>query len=655
MQLDNLDTENFLFNKLDFDNNEYKINTYLCCCNCIKASKINYIEKFDNKKEFKCPKCNHVAMSEFGQTLIEGSHIRKVEDNPVYILLDCKEQPLDSFNFKELVFKDHINEGKLLSDIKLSEKFDLAPGSVMKQLGVEVYGDPSPYENYWYHTNAFNNMEVTNNSKFNIHFDCSIPKNIISKRMDSNTQYKLKVSYTIGGILCISDSNLWIYPIKVTRIITKPKHLTNLRSATISEIHFNKDKRPSKMNYPIKDLDSETITVIKDFKNEMINNMDQQSLKLLINSTIYQYEHDKINRLSSKDLALIAFYPNMFYLWKLVDFKEEPTHIWYSLHYLDHKRKVLKKESSENEFLKKYFDVKLSKKERKLISDNPSLLLLYNPFLQKIKNANLRIDILKKANDSADLYDRFAGHSILSYRDDFKKTLWLLKINLKELVPKSKVQYYNDVFLYKMMINNIKSRSDMFYDEFNTHMSYTEILMYIERQIIDLISLIKVFIDKNLKNLLLNIINEFVNNKESFQTFESKLTENILKYNLITSDGNNYNYSENIYSIYSCDINGWQFKLAPSQDYLKYMSKALSNCVGASYHYHSDILKEKSYIVHATKNNEHMCININKNGVLESATKCNKSIETLGLDAFNTLNKYEKRVIEIYEKQLQYN
>ncbi|WP_281512298.1 hypothetical protein, partial [Mammaliicoccus vitulinus] len=128
--------------------------------------------------------------------------------------------------------------------------------------------------------------------------------------------------------------------------------------------------------------------------------------------------------------------------------------------------------------------------------------------------------------------------------------------------------------------------------------------------------------------------------------FETKLTEYILNNHLINSDGNDYRYSDYIYNKYTGDINGWAFNLTPSQEYLKYMSNVLNNCVGASSNYHVDIINDTAYIIHAFKKGQHMCIHINEKGILQARTKNNELIDTLGIDAINTLNKYENEIVQ---------
>lgn len=622
-----LSDSNLLFNKLDYINNDYVVNTYLCCCSCVRATRIEYIEYFNDIKELQCPKCGHNNKSQFGQTLKKGTHIRKVKNEPTYALLNRLDRPIESYNTNTENVQKHLRMDKSFSNLDLTEKFEFPLGSVLKNI-------ESSYEYLWHENNDFNGNFKGNPRMYSMNVDFETAKNVVTKRNDSSTHYRFDVSYTSSGHLCMTDDNLWIFPLYETRIITMAKRLEDLRSTNIHEVYLYK-KGSYKTNYPINKLDDCNVLEVKSFKNEIVNNLDKDSFSILQNTNIYQYEFNEINRLSSKDLSIIAIYPNMYYVWKLVNFELSPKWLWDNFRDMRHKRNVLKKESNEKEFLLNFFDVKLSKIEKNLISKNPYAISLYNSVIQNIKNANHRIDILRLFESQKNVFhsnDEFHGQS------NTKKALKTLKREFKKVINPSIFKEYYDNILSKMLKSIIK----------NHHIikNYDEFMFSIKDDSIDLANQIKLFESNPQIEDLNKILKTFVNSNQTFQNFETKLTEYILNHHLIISNGNDYHYSDYIYNKYTAHINEWIFNLAPSQEYLKYMSNVLNNCVGASLNYHLDIINDTAYIVHAFKKGQHMCIHINEQGVLQAKTKNNKLIDTLGIDAINTLKKYENDIVQ---------
>lgn len=622
-----LNESNLLFNKLDYIGNNYVVNTYLCCCSCVKATRIEYIEYFDGFKELKCPNCHNCNKSQFGQTLKKGTHIRKVKNESRYVLLNRLDRPIESYNNNTENVQKHLRMDKSFSNLDLTEKFEFPLGSVLKNI-------ESSYEYLWHENNDFNGNFKGNPRMYSMNVDFETAKNVVSKRNDSSTHYRFDVTYTRSGHLCMTDDNLWIFPINTTRIITMSKRLEDLRSTNIHEVYLNK-KTGYKTTYPIDKFDDDNILEIKSFKNEIVNNLDKDCLTILQNSNIYQYEFNEINRLSSKDLSIIAIYPNMYYVWKLVNFKLSPKWLWYSLSNMKHKRQVLKKESNEREFLKNYFDVNLSKIEKTLISKNPYAILLYNSNIQNIKNANYRIELLRLLESQKNVY---RSYDELHDPSNTKKALKSLKREIKKIIKPSIFEEYFDNILFKLLKSIIQNH--------NIIKDYYWFMFSIEDSSTDLRNQIKLFDSESHIEDLNKILKTFVNSNQTFQNFETKLTEYILNHHLINSNGNDYYYSDYIYNKYTAYINEWTFKLAPSQEYLKYMSNVLNNCVGASINYHIDIIDNMAYIVHAFKEGQHMCIHINEKGVLQARTKNNEPIDTLGNDAINTLKKYENDIVQ---------
>lgn len=622
-----LNESNLLFNKLDYIDNDYVVNTYLCCCSCVKATKIQYIEYFNGFKELQCPNCHNCNTSQFGQTLKEGTHIRKVKNDSIYVLLNRLDRPIESYNANTENVQKYFRMDKTFSNLDMTNKFEFPLGSVLKNI-------ESDYENLWHKNNDFNGNFKGNPRKYSMDIDFKTAKNVVTKRKDSNTHYRFDVSYTRSGHLCMTDDNLWIFPLYETRIITMSKQLKNLRSTNIHEIYLY-SKGSYKTNYPIDKFDDYDILEVKNFKSEIVNKLDKDCFTILRNSNIYQYEFNQINRLHSKDLSIIAMYPNMYYICKLVDFKLSPTWLWDNLSNMKHKRNVLKKESNEKEFLINYFDVKLSKSEKRLIFKNPYAILLYNSIIQNIKNANHRIVLLRLLESKEKVFlsnDQFYGPSII------KKALKCLKREIRKITKPTIFNEYYDVILFKLLKYIIT----------NNHIikDYYWFMEGIVDASNDLWNQIKLFENKQHIEGLNKMLKTFVNSNQTFQNFETNLTEYILNHHLINSDGNDYHYTDYIYNKYTCNINGWAFNLAPSQEYLKYMSDVLNNCVGASLNYHSDIINDTAYIVHAFKKGQHMCIHINEKGVLQARTKNNELINALGVDAINTLNKYEHDIVQ---------
>lgn len=622
-----LNESNLLFNKLDYIDNDYVVNTYLCCSSCVKATKIQYIEYFNGFKELQCPNCHNCNKSQFGQTLKEGTHIRKVKNDSIYVLLNRLDRPIKSYNANTENVQKYFRMDKTFSNLDMTNKFEFPLGSVLKNI-------ESDYDNLWHKNNDFNGNFKGNPRKYSMDIDFKTAKNVVTKRKDSNTHYRFDVSYTRSGHLCMTDDNLWIFPLYETRIITMSKQLKNLRSTNIHEIYLY-SKGSYKTNYPIDKFDDYDILEVKNFKSEIVNKLDKDCFTILRNSNIYQYEFNQINRLHSKDLSIIAMYPNMYYICKLVDFKLSPTWLWDNLSNMKHKRNVLKKESNEKEFLINYFDVKLSKSEKILISKNPYAILLYNSIIQNIKNANHRIVLLKLLESKEKVFlsnDEFYGPS------NIKKALKCMKREIRKITKPTIFNEYYDVIIFKLLkyiINNNHIIKDYYW-----------FMLGIVDASNDLWNQIKLFENKQHIEDLNKMLKTFVNSNQTYQNFESKLTEYILNHHLIISDGNDYHYSNDIYNKYTQNINGWAFNLAPSQEYLKYMSDVLNNCVGASLNYHSDIINDTAYIVHAFKKGQHMCIHINEKGVLQARTKNNELINALGVDAINTLNKYEHDIVQ---------
>lgn len=621
-----LNESNLLFNKLDYIDNDYVVNTYLCCCSCVKATKIQYIEYFNGFKELQCPNCHNCNTSQFGQTLKEGTHIRKVKNDSIYVLLNRLDRPIESYNANTENVQKYFRMDKTFSNLDMTNKFEFPLGSVLKNI-------ESDYENLWHKNNDFNG-NFKNPRKYSMDIDFKTAKNVVTKRKDSNTHYRFDVSYTRSGHLCMTDDNLWIFPLYETRIITMSKQLKNLRSTNIHEIYLY-SKGSYKTNYPIDKFDDYDVLEVKNFKNEIVNNLDKNCFTILRNSNIYQYEFNQINRLRSKDLSIIAMYPNMYYIWKLVDFKLSPTWLWSKLYNMKHKRNVLKKESKEKEFLNNFFDVKLSKNEKILISKNPYAILLYNSIIQNIKNANHRIVLLRLLESKEKAFisnDEFYGPT------NIKKALKCMKREIRKITKPSIFEEYYDIILFKLLKYIIN----------NNHIikEYYWFMLRITDASNDLWNQIKLFENKQHIEGLNKMLKTFINSNQTFQNFETNLTEYILNHHLINSDGNDYHYTDYIYNKYTCNINGWAFNLAPSQEYLKYMSDVLNNCVGASLNYHSDIINDTAYIVHAFKKGQHMCIHINEKGVLQARTKNNELINALGVDAINTLNKYEHDIVQ---------
>jgi hypothetical protein len=622
-----LNESNLLFNKLDYIDNDYVVNTYLCCCSCVKATKIQYIEYFNGFKELQCPNCHNCNKSQFGQTLKEGTHIKKVKNDSIYVLLNRLDRPIESYNANTENVQKYFRMDKTFSNLDMTNKFEFPLGSVLKNI-------ESDYENLWHKNNDFNGNFKWNPRKYSMDIDFKIAKNVVTKRKDSNTHYRFDVSYTRSGHLCMTDDNLWIFPLYETRIITMSKQLKNLRSTNIHEIYLY-SKGSYKTNYPIDKFDDYDILEVKNFKSEIVNKLDKDCFTILRNSNIYQYEFNQINRLHSKDLSIIAMYPNMYYICKLVDFKLSPTWLWDNLSNMKHKRNVLKKESNEKEFLINYFDVKLSKSEKRLIFKNPYAILLYNSIIQNIKNANHRIVLLSLLESKEKVFlsnDEFYGPS------NIKKALKCMKREIRKITKPTIFNEYYDVILFKLLKYIIT----------NNHIikDYYWFMQGIVDASNDLWNQIKLFENKQHIEGLNKMLKTFVNSNQTFQNFETNLTEYILNHHLINSDGNDYHYTDYIYNKYTCNINGWAFNLAPSQEYLKYMSDVLNNCVGASLNYHSDIINDTAYIVHAFKKGQHMCIHINEKGVLQARTKNNELINALGVDAINTLNKYEHDIVQ---------
>lgn len=622
-----INDSNILFNKLDYINNDYVVNTYLCCCNCVKATRIEYIEYFNGNKVLKCPECGHNNKSQFGQTLKEGTHIRKVKNEPTYVLLNRLDRPIESYNINAESVQKHRRMDKTFTDLDMTKKFEFPLGGDLKNIEMN-------YENLWHENNNFNGNFKGNPRMYSMNVDFETAKNVVSKRNDSNTHYRFDVTYTRSGHLCMTDDNLWIFPINTTRIFTMAKRLEDLRSTNIHEIHLYK-KGSYKTNYPINKFDDYNVLEVKNFKNEIVSNLDKDCLTILQNTNIYQYEFNEINRLSSKDLSIIAIYPNMYYVWKLVNFELSPKWLWDNLNNMKHKRNVLKKESNEKVFLINYFDVKLSKSEKILISKNPYAILLYNSIIQNIKNANHRIVLLRLLESKEKVFlsnDEFYGPS------NIKKALKCMKREIRKITKPTIFNEYYDVIIFKLLKYIIT----------NNHIikDYYWFMEGIVDASNDLWNQIKLFENKQHIEGLNKMLKTFVNSNQTYQNFESKLTEYILNHHLIISDGNDYHYSNDIYNKYTQNINGWAFNLAPSQEYLSYMSSVLNNCVGASLNYHHDILNDKAYIVHAFKNGQHMCIHINEKGVLQARTKNNELINALGVDAINTLNKYEHNIVQ---------
>ncbi|WP_281512216.1 hypothetical protein, partial [Mammaliicoccus vitulinus] len=519
-----LNESNLLFNKLDYIDNDYVVNTYLCCCSCVKATKIQYIEYFNGIKDLQCPNCHHCNKSQFGQTLKEGTHIRKVKNKSIYVLLNKLDRPIESYNVNTENVQKHLRMDKSFSNLDLTEKFEFPLGSVLKNI-------ETSYENLWYENNDFNGNFKGNPRQYSMNVDFETAKNVVTKRNDSSTHYRFDVSYTRSGHLCMTDDNLWIFPLYETRIITMSKQLKNLRSTNIHEIYLYK-KGSYKTNYPIDNFDDYNVLEVKNFKNEIVNNLDKDCFTILRNTNTYQYEFNKINRLSSKDLSIIAIYPNMYYVWKLVNFKLSPKWLWDSLGNMQHKRRVLKNESNEKEFFQNYFDIKLSKTEKNILSENPNVILLYNSIIQNIKNANHRIVLLRLLASQKNVFNS---------NDDFfgpvntKNALKYIKREFKKIIKPSKFEEYYDNILFKLLKSIIK----------NHHIikDYYWFTLSIKESSIDLGDQIKLFESEPQIEDLNKILKTFVNSNQTFQNFETKLTEYILNNHLINSDGNDYRYS----------------------------------------------------------------------------------------------------------------
>lgn len=612
--------QHILINKLDIVDGQHDVHTYLLCHDCLKVSQIDFTERFNGCVTKRCPNCGCESDTVFNQLLRYGGVIRKVIDAPQYILFDKNDNMVDGFDIEQKCSIKPIVNGEL------SDAFDVTSGRDMTQFDLYI-DNHDTMESCWMDNDDYN-FNTEHVYTFNVSFLNT--QFIESCRRDSDKQFRLDITYATNGHLCVSEHNVWLFLERQKQIVTIPKQLINLNSTKV-HVYQMITKHQYRFNTTIDQIDTLDLDNYVDFINEVNHTIDEQSKQLLTKTDLYQYEYEQINKLTSRNLAIVAIYPNMYYLWKLTGFQIEPVQIWDMFNYMKHKRHYLKKEMSERIFIKRYFDIDLSKKEKQLIHDYPELLYLYNSFLQHIKHANYRLDLLQKINHTFKFDDSFG------YFDSLKQMVRFFKYYFKTYFFKDKFDDQLDIFLYKLFSKSIDQYRD------NTLIVAINDSQDLMR---DIYYQLEIFVNNNVIDDGQFILDKFLNSKQTVQHFENDLIEYILEHHLLdTASSYEYMYSDKVRHRYNQTIDGWTFKLATSFAYLHYLSVVMHNCVGTSDVYHNQIVDDVAYIVHAFKHDQHMCILLDDTvGVLEALTKYNDDIDVLGPEAKGVLVKYENSI-----------
>lgn len=612
--------QHILINKLDIVDGQHDVHTYLLCHGCLKVSQINFTERFNGSVTKRCPQCGCASDAVFNQLLRSGGVIKKVIDAPQYILFDKNDNMVDGFDIEQKCSIKPIVNGEL------SDAFDVTSGRDMTQFDLYI-DNHDTMESCWMDNDDYN-FNTDHVYTFNVSFLNT--QFIESCRRDSDKQFRLDITYATNGHLCVSEHNVWLFLERQKQIVTIPKQLINLNSTKV-HVYQMITKHQYRFNTTIDQIDTLGLDNYADFVNEVNYAIDEQSKQLLNKTHLYQYEYEQINKLTSRNLAIVAIYPNMYYLWKLTGFRIEPVQIWDMFNYMKHKRHYLKKEMSERVFIKQYFDIDLSKKEKQLIHDYPHLIYVYNNCIQYIKQANYRLDLLQKINHTFKFDDSFG------YFNSLKQIVRFVKYYFKTYFFKDEFDDQLDIFLYKLFSESIDQNQD---DTLNAAINHSQRLMS------DIYYQLEIFVNNNVIDGGRLILDKFLNTKQTIQHFENDLIEYILEHHLLdTASSYEYTYSDEVKGKYNRMVDGWTFKLATSFDYLRYLSMVMHNCVGASNAYHDHIVDDSAYIVHAFKYNQHMCICIDDTvGILEALTKYNDDIDVLGSEAERVLVKYENSI-----------
>lgn len=625
-----------IINKLDLNNEEENVNTYLCCINCMKTSKVKYMKKQEEAIKIQCPNCNRKIKAKYLKLFNKGYFIKKVIDEPVYILINKQGKILKDYHYG-LHQLNYLQRNDIkISKSDLTNDFEILPASVFQKMFKDYY---------WYNAVPYNK----NQQSIEIKFDK--PRKNRSIRFDNDTHYKMSAWYVTEARLRASDGNLWLFPKNSKRTITVPKKLNNLNGISAFDVTCA-NNNTNFHNNQIDNIRPSGINAITKFKKEVLLNLETQAQQYLEKTNIYKYHSNDISSLSTIDKAILSLYPNYYYLYKLTNYSMLPRLLDLHFRSLNYRKKRYSNEMKEKEFLNNFLGVNISKKEKKLLIEYPYLILFYDSFVQTLKYSNNRIEmlnvliqIIQKADIKIEkLIDNVEinFHVDESYEDKKKFNFYVADLRklFKVIFTKNNANIYVEKFLKKIMISEITDNG--------IHPIYDgpEKVYFVKRIMFDLIQQMDLLIThehvKSLRKLILN----FINSTQLTQNFEEKLINYILENNFTISDISAYNYDKNISESYNKNIDDWKFRLVPSQDYLLYMSNMLHNCVGSSPHYHEEIIHDKSYIVHGYNGKNHLCIQINKKGIKEARTKYNELPEVLGKDTVDTLSQYENDIVQ---------